>query len=118
MTPVIPPDLHILQHSLGLDAYGRGEQYRNHFVTGEGSVDFPVCLDLVQRGLMTQHAGGPLCGDMDLFRVTPAGIAYVAEQSPEPPRQTRSERRYARWLEADCGMSFGDWLRLSGSMSV
>lgn len=29
--------LNILQHSLGLDEYGRGTPYRNHFVTGEGS---------------------------------------------------------------------------------
>ena len=32
--------LHILQHSLGLDKYGDGNQYRNHFVTGPGSTDF------------------------------------------------------------------------------
>lgn len=27
--------LHVLQHALGLDKYGQGEMYRNHFCAGE-----------------------------------------------------------------------------------
>ena len=27
------------------------------------------------------------------------------------PRQTRSQRRYQAWLDADSGMKFGDWLK-------
>lgn len=42
--------LRILQHSLGLDQYGAGRQYRNHFVTGEGSDGFPLCRELVAEG--------------------------------------------------------------------
>lgn len=38
--------MHILQHALGLDQYGRGREYRNHFCTGPGSVDFLPCRAL------------------------------------------------------------------------
>lgn len=82
--------LHILQHSLGVDRFGRGEQYRNHFVTGEGSVDHPICMEAVERGLMHRRSGDALTGGDDLFTVTDAGKAWVAEHSPKPDRkQTR-----------------------------
>ena len=29
-----PEQLHILQHALGVDKFGLGEQYRNHYVGG------------------------------------------------------------------------------------
>jgi hypothetical protein len=107
-------ELHILQHSLGVDQYGQGDQYRQHFVTGEGSDDHPTCLALTERGLMTRHDGGGLSlGGMDLLVVTPAGRAYVAEHSPAPPKLTRSQRRYQRWLDADCSMTFREWLGTS-----
>ena len=64
--------LHILQHSLGLDHYGAGRQYRNHFVTGEGSDDFPLCRELVAEGLMTERAGNELSGGSPVFFVTRA----------------------------------------------
>lgn len=105
------PMLHILQHSLGADEFGRGRQYRNHFVTGEGSVDYPHCMALVEKGLMTKHLGSALTGGDDLFHVTEAGKRYVAELSPPPPKLMRSQRRYRSYLDADSGMSFGEWLR-------
>ncbi|PND22892.1 hypothetical protein CN934_03560 [Ensifer sp. MMN_5] len=103
--------LYILQHSLGLDQYGRGEPYRNHFVTGEGSKDHADCMALVDLGLMTVRSGSALSGGDDIFRVTDAGRAAVAANSPEPPKITRSQQRYLDYLEADCCMSFGEWLK-------
>lgn len=91
--------LHILQHSLGVDEYGRGRQYRNHFVTGEGSTDWPDCNALVDSGLMTVRRNHPLCGKSDCFNVTEAGKQYVAEHSPKPPKVSRSKARYKRYLE-------------------
>lgn len=44
----------ILRHTLGLNR-GRRE-YRNRFVTGEGSKDFADCQALVNVGLMTRHS--------------------------------------------------------------
>lgn len=108
---VDPRELHILQHALGVDQYGRGDQYRSHFVTGDGSDDHPACMSLVAAGLMRRHAGSEMTGGDDLFRVTEAGRAYVAEHSPPPPKLTRSQQRYSDYLDADSDMSFGEWLR-------
>lgn len=105
--------LHILQHALGLDQYGHGIQYRNHFCTGSGSTDFDDCRALVADGLMTERAGNALSGGDSVFQVTPAGIDYVALSSPQrppEPKLTRSQKRYRAWLKADCGLSFAEWL--------
>jgi hypothetical protein len=102
--------LGILQHALGVDAHGQGRQYRNHFVTGEGSDDYPTCMELVTAGLMTRRAGSQLTGGDDLFQVTDDGRRYVAEHSPAAPRLSRSARRYADYLDADSSVPFGEWL--------
>ncbi len=103
--------LHILQHSLGLDAYGQGKSYRNRFATGEGSVDHPICTALVAEGLMTVRKGVPDCGDMDFFFVTDLGRAYVANNSPPPPKISASKRRYMDYLASECSLTFGEWLK-------
>lgn len=105
--------LHVLQHALGLDCYGQGASYRNHFVTGPGSADHAACLELVASGLMTRSAGSLISGGMDVFNVTSAGRAHVCNSSPTPPRKTRSQLRYARYLDADSNLPFGEWLRRS-----
>jgi hypothetical protein len=96
--------LHILQHSLGLDEYGQGRQYRNHFVTGPGSKDWDACRALTDAGLMTENKGHALLpvGD-SVFYVTPAGIDFVATNSPKPPKVSRNRRRYAAFMDlTDC----------------
>jgi hypothetical protein len=108
--------LHILQHALGLNEFGLPKDgqragHRNYFVTGEGSTDFPHCVALVQQGLMTQTHGNSITGGDDVFRVTEAGKQHVAEHSPQPPKLTRSERRYDDFLREDSSLTFGDWLR-------
>lgn len=103
--------LEILQHALGLDEYGQGKRFRNHFVTGPGGDDWGHCLSLVSNGLMTQLRGNALTGGSDLFKVTQAGIDYVAKHSPTPPKRTRSQQRYDDFLAADCGLTFGEFLR-------
>lgn len=105
--------LHILQHALGVDQYGRGKQYRNHFVTGEGSDDFGACMALVDAGLMTRTPGNAITGGDDLFRVTPKGVDYVALHSPAPPpapKLSRSQKRYLNYLNVDPGCSFAEWI--------
>lgn len=79
-------ELHILQHSLGLDQYGRGTFYRNHFCTGEGSLDHPVCMSLVDQGFMTRRANIEMFGGMDMFYVTPLGRDAAVAHSPKPPK--------------------------------
>lgn len=107
-------ELHILQHSLGVDQYGQGEQYRNHFCTGEGTVDYPTCMALVERGLMTRRDGSYLTGGDYLFMVTEAGRQFVADNSPAPPKTTRAQRRYRAYLNSDTSLSFIDWMKSSG----
>lgn len=102
--------LEILQHALGVDQYGRGQRYRNHFVTGKGSVDYDDCAALVELGYMSRRDGSQLTGGDDLFLVTDAGKTYVTANSPEPPKLTRSQQRYQNYLDSDCGVSFGEWL--------
>jgi len=103
--------LHILQHSLGLDQYGRGSMYRNHFVTGEGSMDHADCMALVASGLMTVRSGNALSGGDDVFRVTDAGKIAVVERSPSPPRFTRSQQNYQDWLSYDSSLSFIEYVK-------
>jgi hypothetical protein len=103
--------LHILQHSLGLNEYGRGTMYRDHFVTGEGSIDHPTCLELTELGFMTRRKNVEMCGGDDVFRVTSAGKHAAVASSPKPPKLTRGQQRYRDWLNADNGMTFGEYLR-------
>lgn len=105
--------LHILQHAIGADQYGRIVRGggRNHFVTGAGSTDHPHCMALVNAGLMTRRAGNAISGGDDIFHVTEAGFAYVKEQSAKAPKLTRGQRRYAAFLDADSGLTFGEWLK-------
>ena len=62
---------HILLHSLGL-THGRIE-YRNQFVTGEESTDYPDCMAMVEAGLMERRDFSALSGGDWLFLVTYAG---------------------------------------------
>lgn len=104
-------DLHILQHSLGIDQFGQGRQYRNHFCTGPESTDWDACNAMVGDGLMIRRDGSALTGSDYLFHVTDAGKAFVAENSPAPPKLTRSQDRYRRYLDADSSLKFGEWLK-------
>ena len=113
--------LSILQHTLGVDDHGQGNQFRNHFCIGPGTTDYPHCQSLVAQGLMTQRAGNALSGGSDVFMVTDAGKAFVREQSPKPIQLTRSQRRYRNFLASgagDIGYTFGEWLKCGTGVSA
>jgi hypothetical protein len=99
--------LGILQHALGVDQYGRGEMYRNHFCAGEK--DETICRELVEIGLMTTFTRSYL--PYYNCTVTEAGKAAVVSQSPNPPKLTRSQARYRNFLSADTGEPFIEWLK-------
>lgn len=101
--------LEILQHALGLDQYGQGWHWRNHFVGDEED-----CRPLVAMEYMIECPASELTGGSPLFHVTKQGIAAVAEQSPKPPKLTRAQLRYRAFLNADTGLSFGEYLKRSG----
>jgi hypothetical protein len=103
-----PSQLQILQHSLGLDHYGQGRSSRNHFcASGDDVLD---CRALVRLGYMQEHPTTAVFPDYNCS-VTPAGHEAVLRESPPPPKLTRSQWRYRRFLEADSGLCFGEWLR-------
>ena len=103
--------LHILQHSLGADEFGRGGGYRDHFVTGEGSMDHADCMELVEAGFMTCRANIEMYGGDDFFRVTEAVKLAMIQHSPQPPKLTKGQQRYQDYLDADCSMTFIEYLK-------
>ena len=107
--------LQILQHALGLDQYGQGSMCRNHFCAG--GKDEQVCRDLVDAGLMVQVQTTSVFPYYNC-RVTAKGIDYVALNSPAPPKLTRSQERYRKFLNADCDMKFGEWLKAQPKSGV
>ena len=119
-----PRQLEILQHALGCDQYGhsarrRGEVFhpdydpysRNYFCAGEK--DQLDCWTLVEMGFMQQHKTTEWLPYFNCS-VTPAGIKAMREESPAPPKKTRSQLRfeeYRNFADAfDC--SFREFLQI------
>lgn len=105
--------LEIVQHALGVDKHGCTPKgftpyTRNHFCAGEA--DEPDCRALVELGLMVQHERTQWLPYFNCS-VTDVGKKAMHQESPAPPRLTRSERRYRDFLDADSGYSFIEWLR-------
>lgn len=108
--------LHILQHSLGLDEYGRGTFYRNRFVTGVGSKDHADCMALYEQGFMTRVANVEMFGGDDIFTVTEAGKLAAVENSPSPPKLTRSQQNYQDWLNYDSDLPFIEYVKMKSHL--
>lgn len=108
-----PHQLQILQHALGCDQYGKTAHpdyfpyHRNHFCAGVG--DEPDCRALVELGYMQQHRTTETLPYFNCS-VTKAGIKAMRDESPAPPKLTRSQIRYREFLHADCGMTFKEWI--------
>jgi hypothetical protein len=104
--------LEILQHTLGVDQYGQTPKgytpyTRNHFCAGEA--DEPDCRALVELGFMVEHERTIWLPYFNCS-VTEAGKEAMRNSSPDPPKLTRSQRRYREFLDADSGYSFAEWL--------
>jgi hypothetical protein len=116
LAPLLDGALKVMQHSLGLNQYGEGRQYRNHFVAGGRDVE--RCRSAVLHGYMKEHAATEISGGSPWFSVTPAGIEYVALTSPArppEPKLTRSQQRYRRYREyGDMFSSFIEYCRWDG----
>jgi hypothetical protein len=110
--------IHILQHALGRDEFGQRkkhltEDYRNHCVAGDGYHSRHLCEEAVRLGLMERNERSVLSGGDHWFHVTDAGMKYVDENSPKPPKKSRGERRYERFLEISdmYDITFGEFLK-------
>ena len=102
--------LQILQHSLGVDQYGHGRQYRNHFYA-DGK-DISLCKELEAMGFMWSEKPSPLTGGSIPFFVTEEGKKAMADNSPKPPKLNRSKQRYQQYREyGDSFDSFLDFVR-------
>ena len=99
--------LEILQHALGVDRYGQGKQYRNHFCAGGADED--TCRSLVDLGYMETFERSYL--PYYNCRVTEAGKKVMAEASPKPPKLSQGQIRYRAYLRADTGRPFLEWLK-------
>lgn len=119
-----PSQLHILQHSLGCDQYGRGTNGWPHEDEGDGHFGFYrnhyVCdpthnlIALVAAGFMRDHPPSELSGGMHCYTVTREGLIAMRQQSPRPPVLTRSQQRYRDYLRSESSWSFGEWLKNGG----
>ena len=107
---ISPEQLHILQHSLGVDSYGEGKQYRNHFATSPECPDGKRCQELVGLSLMKDHGPQALAGGMHCYTVTPLGVDAVAFKSPVRPKLSRSKQRYRDYLSLETSLTFAEWL--------
>lgn len=102
---ITPAQLRLLHHTLGLRPDHR-VPYRNHFAASTGHHDYADMVELERIGMMTsraleEHWGGGIC-----FYATNAGEAYAIEHLPPAPKKTR----YEQFLDADCGLTFAEWL--------
>lgn len=105
-------ELSILQHTLGLNAHGQGESYRNHYVASPGHPSTAALKRLVSRGLMGLSPRPRFLHDDDsVYHVTAEGRSAVIEFSPPPPKIPRAERRYRYWRENFDGYTFAEFLR-------
>ena|ERR1017187_4143894 len=102
--------LHILRHSLGLDSKGRGKQYRNGYATALECDGYQDVLVLVAGGYMQKAETHKR---YEVYCVTATG--KLAAMAPK----TISQQRYQRFLDADSGLSFREWLQTKwGRMEV
>lgn len=92
--------LQIMQHALGLDKYGQGTQFRNHFVAGGPNLE--LCREAASQGLMREHEATVISGGSPWFSVTREGINYVGTNSPAKPPEaklSRGQQRYRRYRQ-------------------
>lgn len=99
MSALTSQEIEVLRHTINT---GR-------FVTDEAHV-----LAMAECGLLRDHGAQEIAGGMHYFTMAQAGRdAFAAYQAtlPPPPKLTRSQIRYRRFLSADCGMKFSEWLK-------
>lgn len=103
--------LEILQHALGVDQYGRNPRGANLAYDGHsrnffcaGAEDEPDCRELVALGYMEQRRTTQLYPYFNCV-VTREGIKAMRVESPNPPKQTRSQKRFEEYR--DCHDAFG-----------
>jgi hypothetical protein len=105
-----PRQLEIMQHCWGADEYGRRKKFseRNYFCAG--LKDEEDCRALIAIGYMREHKRTEWLPYLNCS-CTDAGVMAMNRESPAPPKLTRSQQRYRRFLSDDLDISFREWLK-------
>lgn len=110
MSELTPAELDILWHSLGVTPEKR-VPFRLHYVTcGES----PLLSGLQVKGMMIRRRAPGFMARTDiLWHVTEAGKVAALAALPEPPKLTRGQKRYLRFLnwQDSTGGTFREFLR-------
>lgn len=112
--------LNVLRHAIGVDDNGNDrypharsmDERRNRFVTDPAGEDGQNCQRNVEQGWMADHGAQKMMGGMHYYTVTDEGHAIVRLHAPLKKKLTAAQERYRAWLRADCGLRFGEWLKL------
>lgn len=114
LSPVSKQQADILMHALGLPSVRT--EYRNHFVTSEGSDDWVHCESLRELGFMTRRGPHELFGGGNsyCYQCTESGKTVARYHAGPPPEVSRGRKRYLAFLSDDCGLSFIEWLKWRG----
>lgn len=87
-----PEQRDLARHALGLPNSKR-KSYRNHFVTGAGSLDYDHWQAMVAAGDATRRDGNELTGGDDLFRLTRQGAEAARNRGESlDPKYLPAER--------------------------
>lgn len=105
-----PRQLEIMQHCWGADVYGRRQRFSSCNYFCAGVKDEGDCRALIAMGYMQGHRRTDSFPYLNCS-CTDVGVLAMNRESPAPPRLTRSQQRYRRFLDADSEMSFRDWIR-------
>ena len=104
--------LSILQHTLGADQYGNSRHERNIFGTHKEGEGGQICESLVSLGYMTSREGNQdIFPGETFYFATKTGKQAMQDESPKPPKRTRGQERYAKYLRSELQMPFIDWLQ-------
>jgi len=111
--------LNILRHAIGYDDNGNDnypnarsdDERRNRFVTSPAHKDGQNCQRNVEQGWMADLGAQHMMSMDHFYVVTDAGKAVVRLHAPLKKRLTKSQERYRRFLDADSGLRFGEWLK-------
>ena len=112
--PIESKYYHLLHHSLGISRPDVCKPYRNYFSASEGHSDIEGLRVLCGAGLMKEIPAPSFAGeDCIQFVVTDKGKEAALKTQPRPPKLTRSQARYQRFLDLGdmLDMSFIDYCR-------
>jgi len=111
--PIEEQYYHLLHHSLGISDPKNCKPYRNYFAADEGHADIEGLRSLCDADLMIAVESQSTENQDIIFIVTDKGRKVALRTQPRPPKLTRAQARYQRYLDlADSlDMSFIEYCR-------